>query len=597
MLVKNIFLTAVFSLCALQGAAQQPVVFEAEVDKTAVDISEDIHLTLTLRSSSAEEAQPQMPSLPNFNIYSQDMNNFTSLINGKVNSVQQFFYTLSPRFAGKSSIGAFSVKIAGKEYKTEPIEVEVSRAGSGNAQASLSKTRQPARPVAAPAARTSPRAVPAKPAGTPDFFMTAHVDKTEAWLNEQINLKIKFYQGLTLLGNPQYARPQMDGLVFEEIKSNQQFETVEGRKYSVTEFDIALFGIIAGEATVGPAYIDYAVANMMNRTLDMFMGVVDAQRVATEPQKIKIKPLPKEGRTAGFYGAVGADYAVKSSVDNAAPRAGEPFTLTTEITGKGNMRAIGDMPAPDMGAGFRVYETTSSFTAGVKDGVVNGSKIYKTILVPRASGKFKIPAAQFSYFDTAAGLYRSVRGNAVELDAAPAAAQESRAVSFASGAENASKIERINSDIAYIKDIAARGPPLARIADFGVYNYAVFALVLAALFELLKTRGGINLRGLRGGALSAAKKALGRAKNAGEISQALSDYLCAKQGAPIGINTISDIAANLKLSRQTRKELEEIWQSLEMQKYAPSAAGTAGGASQYAAKTLALIRRIEKERK
>ncbi|MDR1123203.1 MAG: BatD family protein [Elusimicrobiota bacterium] len=600
MRVKNMLLAAVFALCALQCAAQQPAVFEAEVDKTAVDIAEDIHLTLTLRSSSAEEAQPQMPSLPNFNIYSEnDISRSVVMINGKISSVQSFSYTLSPRFAGKSTIGAFSVKVGGKEYKTEPIEVEVSRSAQGNAQASLAKTA-PARrqPAQTQPAQTQQQAEPAKPAKTPDFFMTAQIDKQEAWLNEQINLKIKFYQGLTLLGNPQYTRPQMDGLVFEEIKSNQQFEVVEGRKYSVTEFDIALFGIIAGEASVGPAYVDYAVANMMNRTMDMFMGLVDARRVATQPQKIKIKPLPAEGRPAAFYGAVGADYAVKSSVDNAAPRAGEPLTLTTEITGKGNMRAIGDMPAPDMGAGFRVYETSSSFTTGEKDGVVNGVKIYKTVLVPRASGKFNIPAARFSYFDAAVGVYRSVRGNAVDLDVAPAAsAQESGAASFAAGAAASPKAERINSDIAYIKEISARRPLLARIADFGRYNYAVFALLLATLFRLLKTRGAMNLRGLRGGALRAAKKALSRAKNAEEISEALSDYLCAKQGAPIGISTIADVAGNLKLGPQARKELEEIWQSLEMRKYAPSAADAGGNAAQYAAKTLAIIRRIEKETK
>jgi hypothetical protein len=487
--------------------------------------------------------------------------------------------------------------VGGKEYKTEPIEVEVSRSGGGNAQASLNKTRQPARPPAAPAAQAA-QAAQAKPVKTPDFFMTAHVDKNEAWLNEQINLKIKFYQGLTLLSNPQYARPQMDGLVFEEIKNSQQFEVVEGRKYSVTEFDIALFGIIAGEASVGPAYVDYAVANVMNRVLNMSVGLVDAQRAASPPLKIKIKSLPREGRPAAFYGAVGADYAVKSSVDNSAPRAGEPLTLTTEITGKGNMRAIGDMPAPNMGADFRVYETSSSFTAGVKGGVVNGSKIYKTVLVPRASGKFIIPAARFSYFDAAAGVYRSVNGNETELDVAPsAAARESGALSFASGAGSAPKAERINSDIAYIKEGASHEPPLARIADFGVYNYAVFALLLAALFGLLKTRGGIK-RGPRGNALRAAKKALGRAKNAAEISQALSDYLRAKQGAPIGINTIADVAGNLKLSPHTRKELEKVWQSLEMRKYAPAAAVDAdGGAAQYAAKTLALIRRIDKETK
>lgn len=596
---KKLFLILTVLFLAQFAAAQ--VSFVASADKTSIDITEDINLTVRLDSNTANITPPQMPSLPNFNIYSSGESRNASMVNGKVKAQHNFYYILSPRFAGKSTIGPFTIKIDGKEYKTEPIEVEVSRASAGTAQ-TTAPAKQPQKPTAT-SAKTPAQPPPSKqqaqqtaPSASkkPDFFMTAEVSKRAAWLNEQITLKIRFYQAQTTLGNPQYNKPKMEGLVSEDIKTTQEEEIIDGKRFIFTEFKSALFGIIAGQAVVESASVDYVVSSFMGDVFDVFFsGAGSAKRVMSEPIKIEIKPLPKEGRPQSFFGAVGTHYYIKAAVDNNAPHAGEPITFTITVAGNGNMRAISDIPPPDLGANFRVYETTSSSSTKINGDIIAGNKVYKTVIVPRVSGKFTIPGMEFAYFDTNTATFRILNTEDIILKVAPASDNQSPgAISFAPGGATAPGIEKINEDISYIKE---RGLTpfltiaLTKIADAGPINYIPFLLIFAALLRL----SGINIF-TRKSSYRIAAADLKRAKTLDEVSSALSDYIAAKQGSPIGIMTVAEAAKKLNISEDTRKKVADLWQSLEMLKYAPSSSvpGVAPAADA-AKKALKIIKEIE----
>src|SRR5574344_1468439 len=191
-MLKRISLTFAFALCAATVFSQ--VTIRASVDKPLADVSEDINLTITVNAPVTDIDAPQMPSLPNFNIYSSGQSRNITMINGKVNTLQKFNYILSPRFAGKSTIGSFTIKVGGQQYNTDPIEVEVYRKDSSAQKAGGAKDARTSAPAQTdPAVKTSSK--------MPDFFMTASADKTKAYLNEQILLKIRFYQAQSTLGN------------------------------------------------------------------------------------------------------------------------------------------------------------------------------------------------------------------------------------------------------------------------------------------------------------------------------------------------------------------------------------------------------------
>jgi hypothetical protein len=221
--------------------------------------------------------------------------------------------------------------------------------------------------------------------------------------------------------------------------------------------------------------------------------------------------------------------------------------------------------------------------------------------VPRASGKFNIPPTAFSYFDISSSAYKTIYSDKIELSVSPASASSDlSAVSFArntGGNGTAAKVEQINRDINYIKT-GVRSPfsaALIYIAGLDIINYISVALILIAGLILIIEASGFEFSAKKS-ALRRAKKDLTRAKNMTMISQALSDYLGRRQGYPIGIMTIEDVADNLKIRGAARKELLGLWDTFEMLKYAPSSAKTDNMAVNEAAqKTLKLIQKLEKE--
>lgn len=595
-MLKRFFIICVFLLTAAMGFSQVDI--DVYADKTNIDLSEEIQLTITVKSSSTEVEVSQMPSLPNFNIYSSGQSRNISMINGKINATQQFNYILIPRFAGKSEIDAFTVTVDGKNYLTEPITVEVSRTQTGNAEASLMKKNDSSKSTKEIKLKPSS---PASKDDKPAFFMTASVDKNSAYINEQINLKVRFYQSQSTTGSPMYDRPKMEGLVFEELGSKQEFEVINGRQYVYTQFDLAVFGILPGKATIGPATVEYrTVGDIFDPFYSFFSSSKsEVKKVSSKPIGINILPLPMEGRPKSFYNAVGSDYSIKASVDNQTPQAGEPITLTITVKGQGNMRAVGDVPVPDLGKSFRVYDTTSSFTSKVTGNILGGTKVYKTVIVPRASGVFAIPPIEFSYFDVKDKRYKTIKSNAIDLEVSPSSNASASPISFSSASAQSPNggVEQILQDIRYIKegDISLFSAFASGFGALGKWHYLIFVLLAASGLVYVLLNSEIPLFSKKKAFLTA-KKALLKAKTVAEVSQILTKYIEMKLGKPIGIRSISECARQLKLESQTAYSLETLWQEFEMLKYAPSSSlNSTVAAEEAAGKTLSLIQEMEKE--
>ncbi len=613
-------LKSFFSLLFIGWAAfcSAQVQISASVDKKIVDIAQDISLVITISAPTTDISAPVMPSLPNFNIYSAGQSQNVDIINNVMNTTAKYYFILSPRFPGNSTIGSFSIDVDKKTYKTDPIEVEVSRSGSGNAKTSLEKEkdkgsgRRKAEPsimvvdddLTETAAAKRARGKAAYSQKKPDFFMTASVDKTSAYEGEQALLRIRFYQSQNTLGNPQYERPKMEGLISEDVKTTQDFEIIDGQQYIYAEFVLALFGVIPGEAHIGSAKIDYTVGDIRGDLFDIFLskgGI--AKTVKSEPIDLEIKPLPQDAQARDkFFGAVGTDYGIKAEVDNLTPQAGEPFVLKVTVHGKGNMRAIKDnLKLPELDKSFRVYETTTSSSSKINGVTVEGSKEYQTVIVPRASGSYTIPPIDFDYFDTNTYSYRQIRTQPLTLNVkAASSSQNAKTINYAEVGEGSSpRVERVTQDIEYLRfgaqsDFSAL---LCKIADFGRWNLLVFVLVLAGLFAKLASREDIAFLAKKK-AFAAARRALQKAKTLQEVSCALNNFVESKLGASIGLMTIAEVASKLKLTPETSKDLENLMKDFDILKYAPaSSLKDTVAVNDAAQKTLVIIRQIDREAK
>ena len=610
MLFKKLFLFFIFVISCANAFANTQVY--AHVNRTHVEVKEEITLTVNVVSDSTNIKDPIMPSLPNFNIYSSGQARSVSMINGKVSVNMNYNYILSPRFAGKSTIGSFAVEVDGQVFKTDPIEIEVYRSGNNNNTASSqqnqkynntqsyqnkiqkAKVNQQQNNSRMPASGNNSKSYP-------DFFMTANVDKKVAYLNEQINLKIRFYQDNNTIGNPQYDRPQMEGFIAEDIKSKEGYEEKGPNYYRYIEFEMALFGILPGNATIGSAKVEYVPASNILDTF-FFGSSSNVQVVKTDPIEITIKPLPEQDKTSNFLGAVGNNFKISTKIDKPQLHIGETLVLTTKISGIGNMRAIDTLPPLDLGPSFRVYDSTSSSSSQIYSGAIGGTKEFQTIIVPRASGNFTIPAISFQYFNPKTQSYETIRSEEINFKVLPAIDNQETSANiqdFSQTDNSTAKIEKFASDIYYLKTEgnSLLNKILTSVKNFGKYNYLLFAVLALALLINFISKGEFEFLSNQKAYLKA-KRQISKAKNINDIAPALQKYLSAKQGHALGITTIAQSAKNLKLDSSTRTILNAFWQELEMLKYAPSDTLKSDVAlQQKVQKALNLLKQIEKETK
>src|SRR3989339_382677 len=169
-------------LCPFHSGAQLTI--SASIDKKTVQLDDSLTLSVTIAGTSSDVPDPQLPSLPNFNVYSSGRSQNISFVNGKISSSVTYNFMLTPRFVGKALIGPVSVTYNGQKYETGSAEITVVRPSSTAGPQQVAPRNQ--QHTGAAQQQTERRSDSA------DAFVSAEVDRRSAFVNEQINLSVRF---------------------------------------------------------------------------------------------------------------------------------------------------------------------------------------------------------------------------------------------------------------------------------------------------------------------------------------------------------------------------------------------------------------------
>lgn len=85
------------------------------------------------------------------------------------------------------------------------------------------------------------------------------------------------------------------------------------------------------------------------------------------------------------------------------------------ISGTGNLRLI-STPEIKFPNDFEVYDPKVDLQTRLTHDGVTGNKVVEYLAIPRHAGKFKIPAVTFSYFDTKAKTYKTLKTEEYEIN-------------------------------------------------------------------------------------------------------------------------------------------------------------------------------------
>ncbi len=574
----------IFVFCGQKSYAADAVTFTAEAPRTVV-MGQPFNLSY---SSNSEIDNFRIPEISNFEILmgpSTSTMSSTTIVNGKYSSTTTYTYTyvLNPKTTGTFTISPATATIKKDSYKSNSITIKVlpSDQSSGSGSGSSGSQKQSAA---------------SQNVSSDQIFIRAIPSKTSVYEGEGLTITYKLYTRVDITGfeNPKF--PEFKGFMAQEVavSNNQQWdlENYNGTTNYRTAVlkQTVLYPQQSGSLTIDKGSFDVMmrlrVTNTRMRSIfDDFMdSYQDVKKtIFSNPVKISVKPLPS-GKPADFSGVSG-NLTMTSSISSSNVKSNDAVTIKVKISGNGNLKMI---PTPELKfpQDFEIYDpkVENSFNNTAKG--VTGSKYIEYLIIPRYAGKFDIPSVSLSYFDLSSKTYKTIKTQDFVLNVAKGEGGDNQVV--AGNFTDKEQLKMLGSDIRYIKT----GFKFENISDF-IYSKVWFWLYFALLTVFFVTFLIINRKKAKENSdivrmrnKKASKIAVKRLRKAAEylknnnsdafydeVLKALWGYTSDKLNIPMSKLTKENIdneLSSVNVNEDIRKEYNDILQTCEFVKYAPS---------------------------
>ena len=394
------------SAAAPTPAAPSPI--SASVDRTTLSTDDTLRLRVEVNADTMQLSQLQQPVFEGFAIVGSTSSSNLAMINGVPSFQLGYDYALQPMRSGDLVVPSFSIDINGQTYRTDPIPITVT-VGT--------------QPTVSPA-----QAAPGAVAPGERFFITAGVDKPDAWIGEQIVYTFRLFQAANLGQQPSYGAPPFTGF-WQRRESSQRSDRVlvGDRLYLVTDLDTYLFPTRSGDIEIPPA------------RLSLVGDLSDARnRLTTEPITVRVRPLPA-GAPPSFGGAVGR-YGLAASAAPTDVAVDEPVRLTLTLSGEGNVETAPDPAWPEL-VGWQSYDDGQTQAVEARDGRIIGQRTWRRLYVPSRPGPAQLPAVRYAYFDPQRGSYAVAETAPIDVRVRPASNAGAAAPAATDPADRAAPVD------------------------------------------------------------------------------------------------------------------------------------------------------------
>lgn len=574
------------------------------VSKNRVAVGEAFQIQFSLNGPGSGI---KIPNMNDFDVYQGPFqSSSTSITNGSISQSTSLTYVIAAKKEGKFTIGPASVSVNGTTVQSNAIIIEVVK---GNPNTS-SQGNQGAQNVSPPSANNDN-----------NILIKAVVDKSKAYVGEQVAVTFKLYFRVDILQLNVTSMPAFDGFFLQDAKenSNQSSETIDGVTYAVTEVK-RTFAIPqhTGKLTIDPFEVECTVRQKSNRKpRDIFEQMMGtgyenvSVKARSKPISIDVIPLPENNKPADFNGAVG-DYTYKVELSKDKVKANDAVNLLITLSGKGNIKLI-DPPKVGFPEDFETYDPKTKENISVGAGGVNGSKTFDYLVIPRHEGDYKIDHLNFTFFNPSKNEYVTIPSPELSLhvDKGDAGSNGNASV-YTPNTKEEPRV--LGNDIRYIKtgdpklqdkDDYFFGSPLFYL---GVISPVLFFIILLVYRKRDREQNSDAVAVKSRKATKMAKKRLSSAEQHlksnnkeqfyQEISQALYGYIGDKlniSGANLSRENILLILRNRAVKEETISQLMQTLDNCEYARYAPAA--VSGDLTSIYNSTVELITKIENETK
>jgi len=378
MIRKNLYI--LFLLASACSFAQ--VNLYSEVNTQDTRVNSPIAFTIVLEifgEDLIQETPVKLPDLTKFD-YAISSEQNTLIDPVKKIRINQMVYqfSLSPKQTGNVKIGSALVKINGKMYKTEPIDIFVKEA-----EKKPLATNNPAK----------------------SMYLQMQLEEREVYKDEPVVAVLKAFS--RNISNFRHLEPaKFEAARNLMIRSIANFdESIEDTENDYSSQVVGMFVIVpkvAGVMDVPPVEIPFS-----NHKNTLFSNKV----------KLNVKRLP-EGAPINFHNAVGK-YDVKIEMIDKGKENFEinkAFNIAVKVSGCGNLSPSivpKILPSPD----YEVFEPKIINNSTPTTKGIEGAVEAQYVIIPKKRGDLKISTEDFSYFDPKEEKYVEVGSKVLVLNA------------------------------------------------------------------------------------------------------------------------------------------------------------------------------------
>ena len=428
-----------------------------------------------------------------------------------------------------------------------------------------------------------------------NIFMRTEVSKTNVFEQEAIVVTYKLYTLVDVVGcNPKNII-DFNGFMKQEVPlpptKQLSLENFHGRNYSTA----VLYKVILYPQHSGIIKIDKwnfeALIRVQNKKEvrsifdDFFDSYTNVSKNITAPAvKITVNALPS-GKPSTFTGTVG-HFTMNSTITTQKVKANDAVTLKLNIAGNGNMKLIKN-PDIKFPGGFEIYDPKVTNNFKTNESGVSGNKSIEYLFIPRHSGDFEIPSAEFTYFDIQDKTYKTLRSPVYKMQVLKGDGGESPTIT--GNYVDKEDVKQLSKDIRYIQtdkiNLTKEEEPL-----FGTYlSWLIYliplilSVILYSFFRkkakensdliLLKNKKANKLAQKR---LKLAQKLLKEGNKDSfyeEVLKATWTYLSDKLSIPVSSLTKDRVETELTTNKVESKIINQfidILNTCEFARYAPN---------------------------
>ncbi|RMH18257.1 MAG: protein BatD, partial [Gammaproteobacteria bacterium] len=347
----------------------EPAQITASVDRKSLSRDQSLQLSILIQGEA--HGRPDISPLEkSFEIVSSGQSSSYSFVNGRQHRETQLSYTLFPRHAGKLVIPSLKVG----DLHTEPIEITVSDSSADPLSGSQGTKK-------------------------PDIWLEATLDQDSVYVQQQLILTLRIYQGVNL------AQAQLSELKIPEVlvkpfgKDRQYQENRNGRVWTVTERRYALFPQKSGTMNIPAVRLEgQAVGSSGN----FFFSRTRPIRARSTDLSVEVLPIPNEWQQS--YWLPASDLTLMDSWSADEFRVGESVTRKLKIVARGLLSS--QLPPLFEGGGITGHQRLKFYTESARMQDTNDSDDWQGVreesmaILPTQSGDVTLPEIRVMWWDT-----------------------------------------------------------------------------------------------------------------------------------------------------------------------------------------------------